>query len=54
MEYCPTDQMVSNFFMKPLQGKKFMTFCDQILNASSSDDLLLDDRFHEEFGEMIQ
>ena len=27
------DQMVGNFFAKPLQGKKFMTFHDQILNA---------------------
>ena len=33
MEYCPTDKMLADFFTKPLQGKKFRAFRDQILNA---------------------
>ena len=33
--YCPTDDMVANFFTKPLQGSKFTRFRDQILNVQS-------------------
>ena len=33
--YCPTDDMVADFFTKPLQGSKFTHFCDQILNVQS-------------------
>ena len=33
VEYCPTDEMVSDFFTKPPQGSKFTWFRDQILNS---------------------
>ena len=33
--YCPTDEMVADFFTKPLQGSKFTQFRDQILNVQS-------------------
>ena len=32
IEYCPTDNMVANFFTKPLQGKKFLQFRKLIMN----------------------
>ena len=32
IEYCPTDDMVANFFIKPLQGKKFIQFSKIIMN----------------------
>ena len=32
VEYCPTDDMVANFFTKPLQGKKFLQFRKIIMN----------------------
>ena len=31
IEHCPTDEMLADFFTKPLQGKKFMYFRDRIL-----------------------
>jgi hypothetical protein len=31
IEYCPTAQMIANFFTKPLQGALFRFFCSQIL-----------------------
>ena len=31
IEYCPTDDMVGDFFTKPLQGDKFIRFRDTIL-----------------------
>ena len=33
VEYCPTDDMIADFFTKPLQGSKFIRFRDQILNV---------------------
>ena len=33
--YCPTDDMIADFFTKPLQGSKFTRFRDQILNVQS-------------------
>ena len=32
IEYCPTDDMVADFFTKPLQGKKFTQFRKIIMN----------------------
>ena len=32
IEYCPTDEMVADFFTKPLQGQKFMDFRKLIMN----------------------
>ena len=33
---CPTDDMVADFFTKPLQGSKFLRFRDTILNVQGS------------------
>ena len=35
VEYCPTGEMVSDFFMKPLQGKLFLKFRHLIMNLPS-------------------
>ena len=32
IEYCPTDDMVADFFTKLLQGKKFLQFRKIIMN----------------------
>ena len=32
IEYCPTDNMLADFFTKPLQGKKFLQFRKLIIN----------------------
>ena len=32
VEYCPTEEMVGDFFTKPLQGKLFLKFCRLIMN----------------------
>ena len=32
VKYCPTDEMVSDFFTKPLQGSKFYQFRKVIVN----------------------
>ena len=32
IEYCPTDDMVADFFTKSLQGKKFIQFRKIIMN----------------------
>ena len=32
IEYCPTDNMVADFFTKPLQGKKFLKFRKVVMN----------------------
>jgi hypothetical protein len=31
MEYCPTTEMIANYFSKPLQGKLFQKFCKSIM-----------------------
>jgi len=36
--YCPTDDMVADFFTKPLQGSAFMRFRNFLLNVDSSID----------------
>ena len=35
IEYCPTDDMIADFFTKPLQGTKFRRFRALILNLSN-------------------
>jgi len=32
IEYCPTGEMVADFFTKPLQGKQFYKLRDQVMN----------------------
>lgn len=32
VEYCPTDEMIADYFTKPLQGTKFKKFRKMILN----------------------
>jgi len=36
--YCPTEDMVTDFFTKPLQGVAFIRFRNFLLNVDSSDD----------------
>ena len=33
IQYCPTDDMVADFFSKPLQGNKFYKFRKIIMNS---------------------
>ena len=37
LKYCPTDQMLADYFTKPLQGAKFILFRDMILGISKID-----------------
>ena len=37
LEYCPMEAMISDFFMKPLQGSQFRKFRDFILNVDHGD-----------------
>ena len=32
VEYCPTDDMLADFFTKPLQGEKFCKFRRRLMN----------------------
>ena len=41
MEHCPTELMIADHFIKPLQGKIFHTFCELIMGWKSIDDVLL-------------
>ena len=34
IEHCPTNDMVGDFFTKPLQGMQFMKFRDEIMNVN--------------------
>jgi hypothetical protein len=34
IEYCPTDEMVGDFYTKPLQGEKFRKFRDNVLGET--------------------
>ena len=34
--HCPTEKMVGDFFTKPLQGKKFVDFRNQVLGLGAS------------------
>ena len=37
LAYCPTEKMISDFFLKLLQGSQFRKFCDFILNVDHGD-----------------
>jgi len=37
IEYCPTSDMLADFFTKPLQGAQFRKLCTIIMNSSDSD-----------------
>ena len=37
--YCPTGDMLADYFSKPLQGSLFRKFSNLILNISSTDEL---------------
>jgi hypothetical protein len=37
VEYCPTGEMTSDYFTKPLQGAAFRKFRDRILNLNKQD-----------------
>ena len=37
VKYCPTDQMLADYFTKPLQGAKFILFRDMILGINDID-----------------
>ena len=39
VEHCPTDNMIADFFTKPLLGGKFIRFHDQILNVQTEPDI---------------
>ena len=39
VEYCPTDDMIADFFTEPLQGSKFIQFHNQVLNVQSEPDI---------------
>jgi hypothetical protein len=36
VEHCITDDMIADFFKKPVQGKKFQIFRDLILNRQEN------------------
>jgi hypothetical protein len=40
VEYCPTGDMLADFFTKPLQGKAFKNFRDIIMNIDQQGDLV--------------
>ena len=44
--YCPTDDMVGDFFTKPLQGSKFVRFRNAILNVKGSEEIPLPGEIH--------
>ena len=44
VEYCPTGDMVADYFTKPLQGSLFKKFRDFIMNCDPSPDLQMDRR----------
>ena len=39
VSYCPTGDMLADYFSKPLQGSLFRKFCNLILNVSPKDEL---------------
>ena len=41
IEYCPTDQMVGDYMTKPLHGKKFTGFRQEIMNLPTAAQLMI-------------
>ena len=41
IEYCPTDQMVGDYMTKPLQGKKFTGFRQDMMNLPAAAQLMI-------------
>ena len=41
IEYCPTDQMVGDYMTKPLHGKKFTGFRQDIMNLPTAAQLMI-------------
>ena len=37
VQFCPTLEMIADFFTKPLQGKLFIKFCDLIMGHNNGD-----------------
>jgi len=37
VKYCPTEEMIGDYFTKPLQGALFRKFRDKIMGLSESD-----------------
>eukprot|EP00536_Pseudo-nitzschia_multiseries_P013814 jgi/Psemu1/36490/gm1.36490_g len=37
VQYCPTQEMIADFFTKPLQGALFYKFCDAVLGIDAKD-----------------
>jgi hypothetical protein len=44
IKYCPTKEMVAEYFTKPLQGELFYNFRDQIIGVVSMDTITGDHR----------
>ena len=43
IEFLGTDEMVADYFTKPLQGTKFIKFCNQIMNIDKNIETNIDD-----------
>jgi hypothetical protein len=41
IQYCPTDEMIGNYMMKPLHGKKFEKFQQSIMNLPCFTQILM-------------
>ncbi len=44
IEYCPTKEMLADYFTKPLQGAQLKTFRDLIMNINHAEDASQDYR----------
>ena len=50
MKYCPTEEMIADFFTKPLQGALFYKFRDAILGINASDF----DKYKEQYYQALE
>jgi hypothetical protein len=48
IEYCPTDEMLADYFTKPLQGSLFKRHRNAILGISDADYLRIKDEYSKE------